>query len=99
MKKRLIFLALTLAGCGGSSKPEEAEAPRAAPDPEFAAVLPVVEKNCGKCHNGVKHPLKFDSAAKLKGSKAKARITNGSMPPAPATISEADKATLLGYLK
>lgn len=69
-----------------------------APDDGFAAVKPLVDANCGKCHDGVKQTPKFDTAAAFKGSKAKARLMAATMPPAPATISASDKAKLLAYL-
>ncbi len=97
----LIVLGLALNACGSSDGGYgDSTPPPAAPaaDPEFAAVQPVIEKNCGKCHNGTTHPLKFDTAAKFKAGKAKARLTSGTMPPAPATISSDDKNVLLAYL-
>ncbi len=97
----LIALALTLTACGSSDADygDKAPAPPPAADPEFAAIQPVIERACGKCHNGTVHPLRFTSAAAFKGSKAKARLTAGTMPPAPATISAEDKAALLAFLK
>jgi hypothetical protein len=100
----LIALGFTLTACGssgdggyggGDNKP----APPPADDPEFAKVQPLIEKNCGKCHNGTTHPVKFDTAAKFNAGKAKARLTAGTMPPPPATISADDKQALLAYLK
>lgn len=89
-------LAWVVTACGEPRDPDVSYGPPA--DPKFEEVRPVVAANCGKCHNGVKHPLDFSKAGVFKASKAKARLTAGTMPPAPATISDADKATLLAYL-
>lgn len=98
----LIVLGLALSACGSSDGGyggDNAPPPPPAADPEFAAVQPVIEKACGKCHNGTVHPLRFDTAAKFKAGKAKARLAAGTMPPPPATISAEDKQVLLAYLK
>ncbi len=68
-------------------------------DTAFAEVQPVIAANCGKCHNGTVHPLDFSKPGVFKASKAKVRLTAGTMPPAPNTISDADKAKLLAYLQ
>jgi hypothetical protein len=60
-------------------------------------VKPLVEAKCGGCHNGTVHPLRFDTGAKFKASKAKLRISNGTMPPS-GGLSDADKQRLLTYL-
>lgn len=93
----LAVAALSLSGCGGAGN-TYGDDPAPQPDAAFDAVKPLVAKNCGGCHNGSTHPLKFDSGAKFKASKAKARLTAGTMPPSPKTISDEDKQALLAYL-
>lgn len=63
----------------------------------FEGVKPILDKDCGGCHNGRVHPLKFDSEAAFRGSRAKARILNGSMPPN-GPLAPADKKALLDFL-
>lgn len=95
------LITVLVMGCSAespSSGPPPVENPPPA-DPSFADVKPVIDRNCGKCHNGSVHPLKFDTAAKFKGSKAKARIANNTMPPAPAVMSAEDKGKLLAFLE
>lgn len=94
----LLFLGLS--GCGdsggyGGGGPE----PEPTPDtPAFVAIKPVVERACGGCHNGQVHPLKLDTEARWKGSKARARLEAGTMPPG-GRIDAGDKAALLAYFK
>ena len=75
--------------CGGDGYVKNSTTPDAA----WAGVAPVIQANCGKCHQN------FSSAAAFKGSAAKARLTAGTMPPAPDKISADDKAKLLAYLQ
>lgn len=93
----LMLVLVLMTGCGTESKTPD-PGPPPPPDNAFAEIKPTVDKNCGKCHNGSTHPLKFDTAAKLKASKAKLRVSNGTMPPSPHSISDADKQKLLAYL-
>lgn len=84
-------------GCG---KYESKEYPTPAPAPQDQAFLEIkadVDKHCAKCHNGSTHPLDFRSGPVFKGSKAKLRITNGTMPPA-GGLPDDVKAKLLKYL-
>lgn len=100
MRLVALFLAIgwCLVACGGPETDYDYgdETPPPA-DPAFVAVQPVVDRECGRCHNGSVHPLKFSSGAAFKGSKAKARIGNGTMPPDRALKPE-DKQALLDYL-
>ena len=66
-------------------------------DPAYAEVKPIVDRECGKCHNGSTHPLRFPNGAAFKASRAKARIANGTMPPG-GGLKPDDKAALLAYL-
>lgn len=104
----LLSFAWLFTGCGGGSKdpdvsvepapaPPPASAPQPPPDAKWDAVKALITANCDKCHTGAGLPA-FDSAAAFKTSAAKARLTAGTMPPPPATISAADKAELLAYL-
>ncbi len=98
----VVFLAATgLVACGGGEDTVvDHTAPKPPPvDAAFAEIAPVIAANCGKCHNGTVHPLNFADKAVFKASKAKARLTAGTMPPAPNTISDGDKAKLLAYLQ
>lgn len=81
--------------CGNLSN--DYDEPPAQSDPEYDKIAPLVARNCGGCHNGSNQ--KAFTAARFKSSAARARLKNGSMPPAPATISQDDKALLLAYLK
>ncbi len=90
---QLIFY---VSSCGDSYPDESAGGPPVS-DPAYAAVAPIVNKNCGTCHNGSTHPLKLDSGAKLKA--AAGRIRNGSMPPAPRKLTPDDKTKLLEYVE
>lgn len=97
------LFALSTAGCGsgGSDGYGGSPAPTTPPpqeDPQWTNTInALVQKDCGKCHNGTKEPA-FTSSAQFKASQAKAKLQSGEMPAAPATISAADKATLLAYL-
>lgn len=95
-----VLLIVLATGCGTESNSKDAEPPGPPPaaDKAWDEIKPVVDRNCTKCHNGSVHPLKFDTAAKFKGSKAKARITDRTMPPAPAVMSDTDRQKLLTYL-
>ncbi len=93
--KYALVLAL-LFGCGRANDEEYTDAP--APDAEWTAIAADVATNCGKCHNGVKHPMKLDTAAAFKAPKVKTRIANGSMPPAPGKLADDVKARFLAYL-
>jgi hypothetical protein len=95
-----------LSSCGYESNdadPLPPPAPRPGPgpgpqgDPAWDELKPLVVANCGGCHNGTTHPLKFDSGAAFKRSKAKARISNGTMPPSGALAPDV-KAKMLAYL-
>jgi hypothetical protein len=94
----LILCAWFLTSCGYDNDSEPAPAP-AASDSAWDAIKPVVVANCGKCHNGVKHPLDFSKKAAFINSKSKVRIAAGTMPPAGHTLSSTDKDLLLAYLK
>lgn len=89
-----------LGGCGGAPADEPiVQGPPAAPaDPAFEKVKATVAAKCGKCHNGATHPLDFAKPGVLKASRAKARIEAGTMPPPPGSLTELEKADLLGYL-
>lgn len=82
---------------GGSDGENPPPPPPPPADAAFAAVKPKIDEACGKCHNGIVHPLKFDVAAKFKTSKVKTRITNGSMPPNGPLKADLKQA-LLDYL-
>jgi|GEM_PF-5679986 len=90
-----IALAAGLAACGDDDSDGGSAPP---PDPAFVSIKVVVDRNCGGCHNGTTHPLRFDSSAKFKTAKVKTRIANGSMPPSPKRLSDEDKKALLEYL-
>lgn len=88
------------AACGQKNEvvtPVPTPAPTPAGPVTFDQVAAVIATNCAKCHNGTQEPA-FTSAAVFKASTAKAHLVSGEMPPAPNTISAADKATLLAFL-
>lgn len=102
--QKLALVFLLAFACGEPRDPEVSYEPKPTQGPpapaalDFAAdIKPLIDANCGKCHNGTKEPA-FDTADKFKASKAKARLGAGTMPPAPATISAADKQKLLAFL-
>ncbi len=94
----MLFASLVwiLNACGEARDPDVEYAGK--PDTAFEEVRSTVAANCGKCHNGSTHPLDFSKPGVFKASKAKTRLGNGTMPPAPNTISAGDKAALLAYL-
>lgn len=85
--------------CGYKSGPDygPAPAPPAPSDPAWAALKPLIDRNCGSCHNGSNTLPQFVSGAVFKASKAKAKITSGAMPPS-GGLSDSDKKALLAYL-
>lgn len=85
-----LAILLLLVGCGPVDPPGF--------DPAFAKVQPVIQANCGSCHNG-SFQFAFTSASQFKASKALDELTTGGMPPPPNTISPSDKAVLIDYLK
>lgn len=99
MRKLLPLMAWLFASCGpsnGGSQPAPTT-PSQPADPAFAAIQPIIQRNCGDCHNGRKEPA-FPDGATFKASQSKQELQSGSMPLGRA-ISAADKAALLGYLK
>jgi hypothetical protein len=106
----MLIVAIILAGivvffmpaCGSEKEADPYPEPRPpkpgpAGDAAWDELKPIVAANCGGCHNGSTHPLKFDSGAAFKRSKAKVRISNGSMPPTGALAPDV-KAKMLAYL-
>lgn len=104
VKAILVFLvAAVLVSCtdgGGYGDQGGGQPPPSTGDAAWDRVAPVIAANCGGCHaaGNARGLPTFGSAAAFKGSKAKARLTAGTMPPAPKTISDGDKAALLSYL-
>lgn len=68
-------------------------------DPGFEQVRALVDKDCGGCHTPGRGLPVFSSGAAFRGSRAKARLVAGTMPPAPAQLSAVDKSALLDYLR
>lgn len=95
----VLVIVTTVCACGvkSSSDDDPPPSPPPATDKAWDEIKPLVQTRCGGCHNGTVHPIKFDTAAKFKGSRAKARITDGSMPPG-GGLSATDKQKLLAYL-
>lgn len=103
----VILSSSALLACGTSAgDPGYGSSPApAAPTPSGPAVKPtwdqvaaIIQADCAPCHNGTKEPA-FSTSAAFTSSQAKAELTSGAMPQPPATISVADKATLLGFLQ
>lgn len=95
----LLLFVLALMACGDDKKPETyGPPPVVVSDPAWDnEIKALVQNKCGPCHNGTIQPLKFDSAAKFRASKAKIRISNASMPPN-GPLDETSKQKLLAYL-
>lgn len=97
----IIAMVVITIACGTEKHPSPpSPAPTSTPpqaDADWGALQPLVAANCGKCHNGTNHPLKFDSGASFKASKAKLKISNGTMPPVGALAPDV-KAKMLAYL-
>ena|SRR3990167_3268525 len=94
----LVFVVFMTYGCGSADERTYTNKPPATADQAWLDLKPIVQANCGGCHNGTTHPLVFDSGAKFKASKAKAKLVAGLMPPPPAVISADAKAKMLTYL-
>lgn len=87
---------ISMTSCGSSDSGKSYYPPN---DPEWEQkVSPVVQRDCGPCHDGKNQP-KFVSGQQFKLSAARAKIEAGQMPPPPKTVSDQDRAILLGYLK
>lgn len=67
-------------------------------DTAFDAVREDVRIDCGRCHNGSIHPLVFDTGEKFRGSRARDRIVDGTMPPG-GGLADDVKRRLLAYLE
>ncbi len=93
----LVWMFWTFTSCGSSKKDDAPETPKPAPTQAWLDIKPVVQAQCGKCHDGVKQKA-FDSAAAFKGSKALLKIEAGAMPPSGQIDADA-KAKLIAYLK
>jgi hypothetical protein len=94
----IVLVVVMVSGCGTESKKASEPPPPPPADTAWTGeIKPLVERHCGGCHNGTTHPLKFDTGAKFKGSKARVRISNGTMPPNGALPDDV-KAKLLAYL-
>lgn len=90
----LVWPAIAYIGCGRQS---ERDVVTVQADPEFAAVQPLVAKNCGGCH-GVQPGIPvFATGAAFRASKALSEIEGGDMPPA-GHLDAGDKAKLVAYL-
>ncbi len=95
----ICLLSIVLLSCGSSdSGYSTSPTPTPVAVPSWTTVANLIASNCGGCHNGTIQPA-FTSGAQFKASQAKSFLTSGVMPKAPATISAADKATLLAYLQ
>lgn len=91
--KYFIIGSLLFTGCGvEKDQPTTISGPKSS----WAEIKPIVDRECARCHNGVKHPLTLSTESSFKSSKAKVRIENGSMPP-DRTLPAADKKSLLSY--
>lgn len=97
----ILLVVLMLPACGVESKSKDPEPPTKPPvaDKAWDELKPLVQENCGSCHNGTVHPLKFDTGAKFKASKSRAKLEARLMPPPPRTISEDAKQKMLQYLR
>ena len=76
----LRLILLSLVACGGSeygSKPY----PKQEDSEAFKKVAPLIAEHCGGCHGQGKQQQGFPNESRWKGSQAKTRIENGSMPP------------------
>lgn len=67
--------------------------------PVFSDVAPILAAKCIPCHSQHAGTPIFESEAALRASQAKAELESGGMPEAPVTISPADKATLLSFMR
>lgn len=94
----MLAFAVALHSCGPAPAPAAAAEPSPkAGDPAWAALAPLVKRDCGTCHNGTEEPA-FTSGAQFKASTAKARLLAGTMPPSGHEISASDKQAMLDYL-
>lgn len=99
MNKIVLLLSVLVAfSCGKHHSDDDAAGPAPAPsNVAWEQVQPVVQANCGGCHDGVKHKPKLDSADAFKHSASKKMIVSGKMPPKDK-LKDADKDLLLSFL-
>lgn len=88
----VIVCAWVLVACGGEDK-KTAEVAPCPQDKSWAVVKPIVDAECGRCHDGAQQ-TKLTKAN--FGDLAKAKIASGAMPKDRA-LDPAEKAALLAY--
>lgn len=91
MLKVFIFLLLTT--CGGYDDRYGSEEPSKPDSEKFKAVKAVIDRECGRCHNGSIQRA-FNNEQRWLSSAAKQRINDASMPP-DKRLSDSDRAKLL----
>lgn len=93
MRIVLVFC-LMLFSCGTYDPKEEISDSK--PNSKWQAIKSLVKAECGRCHNGTKHPLDFNLEPVWANSKSKTRLSNGSMPP-DKKLEDSQKEVLLSY--
>lgn len=83
----------------------------AAPSPDFERVVGALRTNCAQCHNAAsaaqdggdlvlfKADGSFSPVTDDMGRRLVRKVSNGTMPPPPAKLPEADKALILSAFK
>lgn len=96
----LALVVVLLTHCGGSTDSGYGSQPSPPAPPADTtwtqSIKPLVDANCGGCHNGTTEPA-FTSGAQFKASQAKAKIESGAMPKG-KTLDPDVKTKLLAYL-
>ena len=98
---KFLYLFIILVGCGYDDDGDEYIPPAPPPivippedKPDWVEMQALLEKNCVSCHRN--DPF-IQSAEALKGSRAGARLQNGSMPPNPDAITPLDRAKMIAF--
>lgn len=87
----LAGVAMLVVGCGGYEDEKKTDEK---PSEAWLSLKGDVDKYCGNCHNGSQQQAFTE--ARWKSSTAKARVSNGSMPPG-GGLPEAVKAKMIAF--
>lgn len=100
-----LIVVLVMASCGGRNDGGAGQAPVVQPttkplpseDKEWVAIKPTVDKDCVKCHDGVKQKPALNTRDAFIHSNALLKLKGGQMPPN-GVIDPAEKGRMIAYL-